>query len=78
LESRISVSNSRNRKAAGIRNIHCGGATDQDLSDPDHPGHGDKPAWGAKPFPNSDRSGRLVTLAAGFASDQDSLPIWAG
>jgi hypothetical protein len=40
-----------------------------------HTGNGGKPAWGAKPFPKSDR---LVTLATGFASDQDSLPIWAG
>jgi quercetin 2,3-dioxygenase len=40
-------------------------------------GNGGKPAWGAKPFPKSDRSGRLVTLASGFASDQDTLPIRA-
>jgi redox-sensitive bicupin YhaK (pirin superfamily) len=40
-------------------------------------GSGGKPAWGAKPFPKSDRSGRLVTLASGFASDHDTLPIRA-
>ncbi len=40
-------------------------------------GRGGEPAWGAKPFPKSDRSGRLVTLASGFASDRDTLPIRA-
>jgi redox-sensitive bicupin YhaK (pirin superfamily) len=38
---------------------------------------GGQPGWGAKPFPKSDRSGRLVTLASGFASDQGTLPIRA-
>lgn len=38
---------------------------------------GGQPSWGAKPFPKSDRSGRLVTLASGFASDQGVLPIRA-
>jgi len=37
--------------------------------------HGGEPNWGAKPFPKSDRSGRLVTLASGFAEDRDALPI---
>jgi redox-sensitive bicupin YhaK (pirin superfamily) len=36
---------------------------------------GGAPSWGAKPFPKSDRSGRFVTLASGFAEDTDSLPI---
>jgi hypothetical protein len=36
---------------------------------------GGAPSWGAKPFPKSDRSGRFVTLASGFASDKDALPI---
>jgi quercetin 2,3-dioxygenase len=36
---------------------------------------GGKPAWGAKPFPKADRSGRFVTLASGFANDDDALPI---
>ncbi|QNQ10419.1 pirin family protein [Sphingomonas alpina] len=36
---------------------------------------GDTPAWGAKPFPKGDRSGRFVTLASGFADDADALPI---
>ena len=36
---------------------------------------GGAPAWGAKPFPKSDRSGRFVTLASGFADDKDTLPI---
>src|SRR5580700_7789240 len=38
---------------------------------------GGQPAWGAKPFPKSDRSGRFVTLASGFANDNDALPIRA-
>lgn len=33
------------------------------------------PSWGAKPFPKGDRSGRLVTLASGFADDGDALRI---
>lgn len=36
---------------------------------------GAAPAWGAKPFPKGDRSGRFVTLASGFESDGDALPI---
>jgi redox-sensitive bicupin YhaK (pirin superfamily) len=36
---------------------------------------GEAPTWGAKPFPKSDRSGRFVTLASGFAEDDDALPI---
>ncbi|MET0546181.1 MAG: pirin family protein [Caulobacterales bacterium] len=36
---------------------------------------GEKPSWGAKPFPKGDRSGRFVTLASGFANDNDALPI---
>ncbi len=38
---------------------------------------GGQPAWGAKPFPKADRSGRFVTLASGFAGDADALPIRA-
>lgn len=38
---------------------------------------GGAPAWGAKPFPKDDRSGRFVTLASGFADDVDALPIRA-
>ena len=38
---------------------------------------GGNPAWGAKPFPKGDRSGRFVTLASGFAEDADALPIRA-
>jgi hypothetical protein len=37
--------------------------------------HGGAPSWGAKPFPKSDRSGKLVTLASGFADDTEALPI---
>ncbi|HEX4179159.1 MAG TPA: pirin family protein [Caulobacteraceae bacterium] len=37
--------------------------------------HGQPPSWGARPFPKSDRSGRFVTLASGFDSDVDALPI---
>jgi redox-sensitive bicupin YhaK (pirin superfamily) len=38
---------------------------------------GGEPSWGAKPFPKSDRSGRFVPLASGFADDADALPIRA-
>ena len=36
---------------------------------------GGAPAWGAKPFPKGDRSGRFVTLASGFEDDGEALPI---
>jgi quercetin 2,3-dioxygenase len=39
--------------------------------------HGGEPTWGAKPFPKADRSGKLVTLASGFAADKEALPIRA-
>ena len=39
---------------------------------------GGTPSWGARPFPKSDRSGRFVTLASGFESDADALPIRTG
>jgi quercetin 2,3-dioxygenase len=39
--------------------------------------NGGSPAWGAQPFPKADRSGCLVTLASGFESDADALPIRA-
>lgn len=38
---------------------------------------GGQPAWGNKPFPKGDRSGRFVTLASGFTEDADALPIRA-
>jgi quercetin 2,3-dioxygenase len=38
---------------------------------------GGQPTWGAKPFPKSDRSGKLVTIASGIAGDKDALPIRA-
>lgn len=38
---------------------------------------GGQPTWGAKPFPKSDRSGKLVTIASGIAGDSDALPIRA-
>jgi quercetin 2,3-dioxygenase len=38
---------------------------------------GGQPGWGAKPFPKGDRAGRFVTLASGFANDNDALPIRA-
>ena len=37
--------------------------------------HGDKPGWGARPFPKGDRSGRFVILASGYDEDLDALPI---
>jgi hypothetical protein len=36
---------------------------------------GGAPSWGSKPFPKSDRSGRFITLASGYADDKDALPI---
>jgi redox-sensitive bicupin YhaK (pirin superfamily) len=36
---------------------------------------GEGPAWGAKPFPKGDRSGKFVALASGFDGDTDALPI---
>jgi hypothetical protein len=42
------------------------------------PNHGgDPPAWGAKPFPKGDRSGKFVALASGLTSDDEALPIRA-
>jgi quercetin 2,3-dioxygenase len=38
---------------------------------------GGQPTWGSKPFPKANRSGRLVTIASGFADDADALPIRA-
>jgi redox-sensitive bicupin YhaK (pirin superfamily) len=38
---------------------------------------GGQPTWGSKPFPKSDRSGKLVTIASGVAGDADALPIRA-
>jgi redox-sensitive bicupin YhaK (pirin superfamily) len=38
---------------------------------------GGAPAWGTKPFPKQNRAGRLVTLASGFATDGEELPIRA-
>lgn len=36
---------------------------------------GEKPSWGAKPFPKGDRAGQFVVLASGFEGDGDVLPI---
>ena len=36
---------------------------------------GKAPSWGAKPFPKGDRSSHFVTLASGYPSDGDALPI---
>ena len=38
---------------------------------------GGTPTWGTKPFPQAERSGRLVALASGDAADTDALPIRA-
>ncbi|WP_211460538.1 pirin family protein [Collimonas silvisoli] len=38
---------------------------------------GGEPRWHTKPFPRSDRSGRFVVLASGFADDREALPIRA-
>lgn len=34
-----------------------------------------EPTWGTKPFPKTDRSGRFVALASGFATDSEALKI---
>jgi len=36
---------------------------------------GEKPSWGARPFPKDDRAGQFVVLASGFDGDGDALPI---
>ena len=36
---------------------------------------GQKPSWGAKPFPKDDRAGKFVALASGFDDDADALKI---
>lgn len=36
---------------------------------------GEKPQWGAKPFPRDARTGQFVTLASGYEADRDALPI---
>ena len=38
---------------------------------------GGAPRWGARPFPKSDRAGRFITLASGYAEDADALQIRA-
>ncbi len=38
---------------------------------------GGTPAWGAKPFPRGERSGRFVALASGMPGDDEALPIRA-
>jgi hypothetical protein len=38
---------------------------------------GGAPSWGTKAFPKGDRSGRFVTLASGYANDNDALSIRA-
>lgn len=36
---------------------------------------GEKPSWGSRPFPKGARAGQFVTLASGYANDDDALPI---
>jgi len=36
---------------------------------------GDRPQWGARPFPKGDRAGKFVVLASGYDNDNDALPI---
>jgi redox-sensitive bicupin YhaK (pirin superfamily) len=38
---------------------------------------GGAPSWGAKPFPQGDRSGKLVVLASGYDEDSEALRIRA-
>ena len=39
--------------------------------------NGGAPQWSTRAFPKSDRSGRFVVLASGFADDKGALPIRA-
>ncbi|AQS41274.1 MAG: Pirin domain-containing protein [Candidatus Tokpelaia hoelldobleri] len=36
---------------------------------------GGTPAWGSKPFPRGERSGRFIALASGMEGDTNALPI---
>jgi redox-sensitive bicupin YhaK (pirin superfamily) len=36
---------------------------------------GAQPSWGAAEFPKADRSGKFVTLASGYAEDEEALKI---
>ena len=36
---------------------------------------GEKPSWGARPFPTGDRAGQFVVLASGYEEDGDALRI---
>jgi len=36
---------------------------------------GEEPCWGTRTFPKGARGGRFVTLASGYANDDDALPI---
>jgi len=38
---------------------------------------GGTPRWGNRPFPKSNRAGRLVLLASGFENESEALPIRA-
>ncbi len=38
---------------------------------------GNAPHWGARPFPKGQRAGRFVTLASGYAEDEEALQIRA-
>jgi hypothetical protein len=38
---------------------------------------GGAPGWGSRPFPKDERAGRFVTLASGYDTDHDALPIRA-
>jgi redox-sensitive bicupin YhaK (pirin superfamily) len=38
---------------------------------------GGAPSWGTRPFPQQERSGRLIPLASGDAADSEALPIRA-
>jgi len=38
-------------------------------------GSGRAPSWDTRPFPKGERSGAFVTLASGFESDREALPI---
>jgi quercetin 2,3-dioxygenase len=38
---------------------------------------GGKPTWASRPFPKTERAGKVVVLASGYEDDADALPIRA-
>ena len=86
---RDSLGNNGRTEAGDVQVMSAGtGIEHAELSAPDqrtkifqiwlHPRvRGGKPRWDTKPFPSSDRAGRLMVLASGFAEDTGALMIRA-